>query len=117
MGVDPLIMVLGPEQGGRTRGVGCDIGYKKGIEGYVRKKRTYEQRKDIEEVRTKVRQQMKEELKSSDFWKEMRAEMKVELRNEILSEQNMLSPTEDEQMKDTRVSNFLRYLYVFLVGG
>ncbi|GKD31978.1 hypothetical protein Tco_1242756, partial [Tanacetum coccineum] len=36
-GVDPLILVLGPEHEGRTRGVGCDIGYKKGIEGYVRK--------------------------------------------------------------------------------
>ncbi|GJT81278.1 ulp1 protease family, C-terminal catalytic domain-containing protein [Tanacetum coccineum] len=77
-GVDPLIMVLGPEHGGRTRGVGCDIGYKKGIEGYVRKKRTYEQQKDIEEIRTEVRQQMKEELKSSDFWDEMRAELKID---------------------------------------
>ncbi|GJW60786.1 ulp1 protease family, C-terminal catalytic domain-containing protein [Tanacetum coccineum] len=105
-GVDPLIMVLGPEHGGRTRGVGCDIGYKKGIEGYVRKKRTYEQRKDIEEIRTEVRQQMKEELKSSDFWDEMRAELKVELQNEMHSEQNLLSPREDEQMKDTWIETF-----------
>nr|GFB67625.1 COP8-like protein [Tanacetum cinerariifolium] len=75
-GVDPLIMVLGPEHGGRTRGVGCDIGYKKGVEGYVRKKRTSKQRKDNEEIRNEVRQQMKEELKSSDFWLEMRAELK-----------------------------------------
>ncbi|GJT63701.1 hypothetical protein Tco_1015181 [Tanacetum coccineum] len=88
-GVDPLILVLGPEHGGRTRGVGCDIGYKKGIEGYVRKKRTYEQRKDIEEIRNEVRQQMKEELKSSDFWEEMRAELKAELRNEMQPEQNL----------------------------
>ncbi|GKB03593.1 transposon protein, CACTA, En/Spm sub-class [Tanacetum coccineum] len=58
-GVDPLILVLGPEHKGRTSGVGCDIGYKKGIEGYVRKKRTYEQQKDIEEIRNDVRQQMK----------------------------------------------------------
>ncbi|GKC67063.1 ulp1 protease family, C-terminal catalytic domain-containing protein, partial [Tanacetum coccineum] len=94
-GVDPLIMVLGPEHGGRTRGVGCDIGYKKGVEGYVRKKRTSEQRKDNEEIRNEVRQQMKEELKSSDFWLEMRAELKVELRNEILAEHN-LSPREDD---------------------
>ncbi|GJV47564.1 hypothetical protein Tco_1437776 [Tanacetum coccineum] len=36
-------------------------------QGYVRKKRTYEQRKDIEEIRNEVRKQMKEELKSSDF--------------------------------------------------
>nr|GEV32711.1 hypothetical protein [Tanacetum cinerariifolium] len=93
--VDPLIMVLGPEYGGRTRWVGCDIGYKKGVEGYVRKKRTSEQRKDNEEIRNKVRQQMKEELKSSDFWLEMRAELKVELRNEILAEHN-LSPKEDD---------------------
>ncbi|GJY50507.1 hypothetical protein Tco_0441354 [Tanacetum coccineum] len=95
-GVDPLILVLGPEHGGRTRGVGCDIGYKKGIEGYVRKKRTYEQRKDIEEIRNEVRQQMKEELKSSDFWEEMRAELKAELRNEMQPEQNLFSPREDD---------------------
>ncbi|GJU65185.1 ulp1 protease family, C-terminal catalytic domain-containing protein [Tanacetum coccineum] len=76
-GVDPLIMVLGPEHGGRTRGVGCDIG-----------------------------QQMKEELKSSDFWDEMRAELKVELQNEMHSEQNLLSPREDEQMKDTWIETF-----------
>ncbi|GKA74835.1 hypothetical protein Tco_0781213 [Tanacetum coccineum] len=77
VGVDPFILVLGPEHGGRTRGVGCDIGYKKEIEGYVRKKRAYEQQKDIEEIRNEVRQQMKEELKSSDFWEEIRAELKA----------------------------------------
>ncbi|GJV18584.1 retrovirus-related pol polyprotein from transposon TNT 1-94 [Tanacetum coccineum] len=93
--VDPLILVLGPEHEGRTRGVGYDIGYKKGIEGYVRKKRTYEQRKDIEEIRNEVRQQMKEELKSSDFWEEMRAELKAKLRNETQAEQNLFSPRED----------------------
>nr|GEZ71121.1 hypothetical protein [Tanacetum cinerariifolium] len=71
-GVDPLIMVLGPEHDGRTKGVGCDIGYKKGVEGY-----------------------MKEELKSSDFWLEMRAKLKAKLRNEILAEHN-LSPREDD---------------------
>nr|GFB26349.1 protein exportin 1A [Tanacetum cinerariifolium] len=32
--VDPLIMVLGPEHRRHTRGVGFDIGYKKGVEGY-----------------------------------------------------------------------------------
>nr|GEX50772.1 hypothetical protein [Tanacetum cinerariifolium] len=93
--VDPLIMVLRPKHGGRTRGVGCDIGYKKGLEGYVRKKRTSEQRKDNEEIRNEVRQQMKEKLKSSDFWLQMRAKLKVELRNEILAEHN-LSPREDD---------------------
>ncbi|GJW88983.1 hypothetical protein Tco_0164323 [Tanacetum coccineum] len=56
-GVDPLILVFGLEHGGRTRGVRCDI-----------------------------RQQMKEEIKSSDFWEEMRAELKAELRNEIQAE-------------------------------
>nr|GEY42682.1 hypothetical protein [Tanacetum cinerariifolium] len=93
--VDPLIMVLGPEHEGRTRSVGCDIRYKKGVEGYVRKKRTSEQRKDNEEIRNEVRQQMKEELNSSDFWLDMRAELKVELRNKILAEHN-LSPREDD---------------------
>nr|GEX07816.1 hypothetical protein [Tanacetum cinerariifolium] len=88
-------MVLGPKHGGRTRGFGCDIGYKKEVEGYVRKKRTSEQRKDNEEIHNEVRQQMKEEIKSSDFWLEMRTELKVELRNEILAEHN-LSPREDD---------------------
>nr|GEY19116.1 protein exportin 1A [Tanacetum cinerariifolium] len=95
-GVDPLILVLGLEHGGRMRGVGCNIGYKKGIEGYVWKKRTYEQRKDFELIRNEVRQQMKEELKSSDFWEEMRAELKAKLRNEIQAEQNLFSPREDD---------------------
>ena len=91
-GVDPLIKVFGPEHGGRTRGVGCDIGYNKGVEGYVRKKRTSV---DKEEIRNEVRQQMQEELKSSDFWLEMRAELEKELRNKILAEHN-LSPREDD---------------------
>nr|GFB46047.1 ulp1 protease family, C-terminal catalytic domain-containing protein [Tanacetum cinerariifolium] len=41
---------------GTHQAVGCDVRYKKGIEGYVRKKRTYEQQKDIEEIQNKVRQ-------------------------------------------------------------
>ncbi|GJZ67714.1 ulp1 protease family, C-terminal catalytic domain-containing protein [Tanacetum coccineum] len=94
-GVDPLILELGPEHGGRTRGLGCDIGYKKGIEGYVRKKRAYEQQKDIKEIRNEVRQQMKEELKSSDFWEEMRAELKAKLRNKMKAEQNLFSPRQE----------------------
>ncbi|GKE78406.1 hypothetical protein Tco_1544526, partial [Tanacetum coccineum] len=91
-GVDPLIKVFGPEHEGRTRGVGCDIGYNKGVEGYVRKKRTSV---DKEEIRNEVRQQMQEELKSSNFWLEMRAELEKELRNKILAEHN-LSPREDD---------------------
>lgn len=96
-GVDPLILVLGPEHGGRTRGVGCDVGYKKGIEGYVRKRRTYQQREDIEEIKNQVRQQMKEELKSSEFWDEMRLELKAEVRKEMQSERNEgFSPRQDD---------------------
>ncbi|GKA34552.1 augmin subunit 6, partial [Tanacetum coccineum] len=87
---------VGTRARGTHQGVGCDIGYKKGIEGYVRKKRTYEQRKDIEEIRNEVRQHMKEELKSSDFWEEMRAELKAELRNEMQAEHNLFSPREDD---------------------
>ena len=95
-GVDPLILVLGPEHGGRTRGVGCDVGYKKGIEGYVRKRRTYQQREDIEEIKNQVRQEMKEELKSS-IWEEMRLELKAELRKEIQAERNeAISPRQDD---------------------
>nr|GFA27987.1 hypothetical protein CTI12_AA077290 [Tanacetum cinerariifolium] len=66
-----------------------------GVEGYVRKKRTSEQRKDNEEIRNEVRKQMKEELTSSDFLLEMGAKLKLELRNEILAEHN-LSPREDD---------------------
>ncbi|GJY75647.1 hypothetical protein Tco_0480763, partial [Tanacetum coccineum] len=93
-GVDPLILVLGPEHGGRTRGVGCDIGYKKGIEGYVRKKRTYEQRKDIEEIRNEVRQQMKEELSQEDdvpnsvHMKSSLNSTTIMVRNEMQAQQN-----------------------------
>ncbi|PWA53690.1 hypothetical protein CTI12_AA442640 [Artemisia annua] len=46
-GVDPLIMVVGPEHGGRTRGVGHLVGFKRGIEGYVSKKRKYRERQKI----------------------------------------------------------------------
>ena len=37
-GMDPLIEEFGPEHGGRTRGVG-NVGFRKGIEGYVQKKK------------------------------------------------------------------------------
>ncbi|GJT73953.1 putative ribonuclease H-like domain-containing protein [Tanacetum coccineum] len=39
---------------------------------------------------------MKEELKSSDFWEEMRAELKAELGNEMQAEPNLFSPREDD---------------------
>lgn len=92
-GVDPLIMVLGPEHGGRTRGVGGDIGYKKGIEGYVRKKRTFKQRQDSEEIQNQVKQQVKEVLKSSEFWQEMREDMRKEMRAEFAE---MLAARQDD---------------------
>ncbi|GJW40863.1 ulp1 protease family, C-terminal catalytic domain-containing protein [Tanacetum coccineum] len=116
-GVDPLILVLGPEHGGRTRGVGCDIGYKKGIEGYVRKKRTYEQRKDIEEIRNEVRQQMKEELESSDFWEEIRAELKAELRNEMQPEHNLFSPREDDVPNSVHMKSSLNSTTIMVRNG
>nr|GEW25709.1 hypothetical protein [Tanacetum cinerariifolium] len=71
-GVDPLILVLGPEHGGRTRGSG------------------------IEEIQNEVRQQMKEELKLSEFWEEMRAELKAELWDEKQAEQNLFSTRQDD---------------------
>ncbi|GJV46965.1 hypothetical protein Tco_1437177 [Tanacetum coccineum] len=37
-GIDPLIEEFGPEHGGRTRGLG-NVGFRKGIEGYVQKKK------------------------------------------------------------------------------
>ncbi|GJZ09156.1 hypothetical protein Tco_0543439 [Tanacetum coccineum] len=71
-GVDPLILVLGPEHGGRTRGSG-----------------------------------MKEELKSSDFWEEMRAKLKAELRNEMQAEQNLFSPREDDVPNSVHMNSSL----------
>nr|GEY91429.1 ulp1 protease family, C-terminal catalytic domain-containing protein [Tanacetum cinerariifolium] len=88
-------------------GVRCDIGYKKRIEGYARKKRNYEQRKDIEDIRNEVRQQMKEELKSSDFWEEMRAELKAELRNEMKPKHNLFSPREDDVSNSVHMKSSL----------
>nr|GEV40746.1 ribonuclease H-like domain-containing protein [Tanacetum cinerariifolium] len=44
------------------KGVGCDVGYKKGIQGYVRKKRTCEQRKDIKEIRNENEKQAEQNL-------------------------------------------------------
>lgn len=75
-------MVKGPEHGGRTRGVGTNVGYKKGIKGYIRKKRTYQS----EEMEDRVVQKMKAFIKSTEFWKEMREEMKVEVRVEVRRE-------------------------------
>nr|GEW57323.1 protein exportin 1A [Tanacetum cinerariifolium] len=49
---------------------------------------------------------MKEELKSSDFWLEMRAKLKVELRNEILAEHN-LSPREDDVSSSVELKSSL----------
>nr|GEY39006.1 hypothetical protein [Tanacetum cinerariifolium] len=89
-------------------GVGCDIGYKKEVEGYVRKTRTSKERKDNEGIRNEVRQQMKEELNSSDFLLEMRAKLKVELRNEILAEHN-LSPREDDVPRSFELKSSLNW--------
>nr|GFA32905.1 phosphopantothenoylcysteine decarboxylase-like [Tanacetum cinerariifolium]GFA32917.1 phosphopantothenoylcysteine decarboxylase-like [Tanacetum cinerariifolium] len=76
-------MVFGPEHGGRTRGVGGEVGYKKGIEGYVRKKMTFKQRQDPEEIHNQVKKQVKEVVKSGEFWQEMREEMRKEMRAEF----------------------------------
>ena len=89
-GVDPLILVMGPEHGGRTRGVGTNVGYKKGIEGYIRKKRTYQHREEIENL---VTQKVKEVIMSPEFWEKMRGV----IRREIQSESNKgLSARQDE---------------------
>nr|GEY13356.1 ulp1 protease family, C-terminal catalytic domain-containing protein [Tanacetum cinerariifolium] len=88
------------------KGVGCDIGYKKEVEGYVRKKRTSKERKDNEEIRNEVRQQMKEELNSSDFLLEMRAKhkklrkghMKVAVLKVMEKHKNMELPVSDDEL-------------------
>ena len=49
-GVDPLIVVLGPEHGGRTRTVGDGIGFRKAIEGYKQTKKRKKSTEEIEEI-------------------------------------------------------------------
>ncbi|GJT24709.1 hypothetical protein Tco_0894646 [Tanacetum coccineum] len=49
-GADPLIVVLGPEHGGRTRTVGNGIGFRKGIKGYKQSKRRNQSTEEIEAI-------------------------------------------------------------------
>nr|GFB22550.1 hypothetical protein [Tanacetum cinerariifolium] len=78
--VDPLILVLRPEHGEAPGGSGVMLGIKKELKDMLVKRGPMNNKK-ILEIRNKVRQQMKEELKSSEFWEEMRAELKARLWN------------------------------------
>ena len=77
-GVDPLILVYGPEHGGRTRGVSSIVGYKKGIKGYVRKKRTYKESQEFEELTEHVQ----ETLMSGKIWDQLMGKVMEQLRKE-----------------------------------
>ncbi|GJV25732.1 ulp1 protease family, C-terminal catalytic domain-containing protein [Tanacetum coccineum] len=79
-------MVMGPEHGGRTRGVGTNVGYKKGIKGYIRKKRTYHHRQeDYEEMENRVLQKVKVHTDNQRFLEEMWVEGGEELESDSVS--------------------------------
>lgn len=88
-----MILVLGPEHRGRAQGLEGNVGYKKFIEGYVRKKRTFRQQEDDDE---RVKQLTIEDFKSSELWAEMKKVMMEELREELRNEK----PTEFAERQD-----------------
>ncbi|GJS88485.1 hypothetical protein Tco_0771121 [Tanacetum coccineum] len=90
-GADPLTIVYGQDHGGRTRGVSSIVGCKKGLKGYVRKKRTYKQSLDFEELSEKVKakllseelsEKVQEKLFSGPVWNRVKEKMLEELVKE-----------------------------------
>ena len=77
-GADPLTVVYGPDHGGRTRGVSSIVGFKKGLKGYVRKKRTYKESLDFEELT----EQMGEKLMSGPIFDKIKEKVLEEMRKE-----------------------------------
>ena len=77
-GADALAVVYGPDHGGRTRGVSSIVGFKKGIKGYVRKKRTYKESIDFEELT----EQMGEKLMSGKIFDKFKDKFLEVMRKE-----------------------------------
>lgn len=77
-GADPLTVVYGPDHGGRTRGVSSIVGFKKGIKGYVSKKRTYKESIDFEELM----EQVGEKLMSRKIFNQFKEKFVEEMRKE-----------------------------------
>ncbi|GJU07254.1 hypothetical protein Tco_1123684 [Tanacetum coccineum] len=79
------------DHGGRTRGVSSIVGCKKGLKGYVRKKRTYKQSLDFDEFSEKVQEKLlsgelsekvQEKLFSGPVWNRVKEKMLEELVKE-----------------------------------
>ncbi|GJY31183.1 ulp1 protease family, C-terminal catalytic domain-containing protein, partial [Tanacetum coccineum] len=102
-GVDPLIMVVGPEHGGRTRGVGHLVGFKKGIEGYVAKKRRYCEREKITEIVNKKIKEAREEMDAE--YEEKLARAIKEMKSSQQQNENPKSPLMRKSSCDSE-SNF-----------
>ncbi|GKB09667.1 hypothetical protein Tco_0837979 [Tanacetum coccineum] len=79
----------GTDHGGRTRGVSSIVGCKKGLKGYVRKKRTYKQSLDFEELSEKVQ----EKLFSGPVWNRVKEKMLEELVKEPIVGTSSVRPT------------------------
>ena len=101
-GVDPLIMVVGPEHGGRTRGVGHLVGFKQGIEGYVAKKRKYREREEVMAIVNKKIVEARVEMKA-EYAKDLARAIK-----EIKSTQENENPESPPMRKSScdSASNF-----------
>ncbi|GKD91251.1 ulp1 protease family, C-terminal catalytic domain-containing protein [Tanacetum coccineum] len=102
-GVDPLIMVVGPEHGGRTRGVGHLVGFKQGIEGYVAKKRRYCEREKITEIVNKKIKEAREEMDAE--YEEKLARAINEMKSSQQQNENPESPLMRKSSCDS-ASNF-----------
>ncbi|GJV31109.1 hypothetical protein Tco_1391509 [Tanacetum coccineum] len=88
-GADPLTIVYGQDHGGRTRGVSSIVGCKKGLKGYARKKRTYKQSLDFEELSEKVQ----EKLLSGPVWNRLKDKILEELVKEPIVGTSSVRPT------------------------
>ncbi|GJT62348.1 hypothetical protein Tco_1005881 [Tanacetum coccineum] len=101
-GADPLTIVYGQDHGGRTRGVSSIVGCKKGLKGYARKKRTYKQSLDFEELSEKVQEKLlsgelsekvQEKLFSGPVWNRVKEKMLEELVKEPIVGTSSVRPT------------------------
>ncbi|GJT84602.1 ulp1 protease family, C-terminal catalytic domain-containing protein [Tanacetum coccineum] len=77
------------DHGGRTRGVSSIVGYKEGLTGYVRKKRTYKQSLDFKELSEKVQ----EKLMSGPLWNCLKEKLLEEIRKEPIVGTSSVRPT------------------------
>ena len=95
--MDPLIEEFGPEHGGRTRGVG-NVGFRKGIEGYVQKKK---RKREIDESLEAQKAEVIEIVKKFEVEIEAKYDKKIaenekqiaELKSQLESRQSSCGST------------------------